>query len=333
MFHSPFFMQKLSAIVIGLGCFLIASWPAEVALPDQDSSGETNFYQLQYQDICLKIISDSTLYQQGWDTLRQPRFWRQAMQLPPETVLVNIAETREIVDTLTQFHSIFYSRRHKRAYEDSVKRAHGMSRRDELFFTNGRSHFYRFAEVLPQIDQAVEIFTEEGVDPWYAQAILLIESPARLQYSVDGAYGAFQLMAGVARELGLVVNDTLDERQDFEKSARGAARFLKRVCLVHTRNLCEGYDLPVEEQEAWFRLLTMHVYHAGIGNVRRVIHKIRPAEGGVGLITEMWQTKSRHFGNASQNYSQIILAAMMEMDALVQKQGIICPPDLAALQE
>jgi hypothetical protein len=51
------------------------------------------------------------------------------------------------------------------------------------------------------------------------------------------------------------------------------------------------------------------------------------------FITELWQTKSRRFGNASQNYSQIILAAMMELDALVDRQGIICPPDLASLQE
>lgn len=326
-------MQRFSFFVVGLGFFLMASWPAEVHQPTEGSEGETHFYQLSYQDICLKIIRDSTLYADGWDTLRQPRFWRQAMQLPPDTILVNIAETREVVDTLTQLHPIFYSRRQKRAYEDSVKRAHGMSLREEIFFTNGRNHFYQFEHILPDIDQAVEIFREEGVDPWYAQAILLIESPGRLQFSVDGAYGAFQLMAGVARELGLTVNDSIDERRDFEKSAGAAARFIDRVCLVHTRNLCQAYDLTFEERDTWFRLLTMHVYHAGIGNVRRAVRKMRPETGGMSLITELWQTKSRRFGNASQNYSQIILAAMMELDALVDRQGIICPPELVSLQE
>lgn len=326
-------MRKFNVMVMGLGVFLMASWPAEVYEPTAAARAEMQFYQIHYEDICLKLIRDSSLYAEGWDTLRQPRFWQQAMQLPPDTVLVNIAETREVLDTLTRFHPIFLSQRLKRAYEDSVKRAQGMQRREELFFTNGRRHFYRFEPILPEIDRAVEIFAEEGVDPWYAQAILLIESPGRLQFSVDGAYGAFQLMAGVAREQGLVVNDTLDERKDFEKSARAAARFIARVCLTHTRHLCQAYDLPYREDETWFRLLTMHVYHAGIGNVRRVVRKIRPEAGGMGLITEMWQTKSRRFGNASQNYSQIILAAMMQLDRILEQQGIVCPPELARLQE
>ncbi len=51
------------------------------------------------------------------------------------------------------------------------------------------------------------------VDPWYAQSILLIESPGQMKKSISGAYGAFQLMPGVARAQGLIVNKTLDERK------------------------------------------------------------------------------------------------------------------------
>ena len=270
---------------------------------------------------------DSSLYYEGWDTLLQPKFWQQIMQLPPDTVLVNIAKNRRIVDTLINDHPIFFNERLKKAYEDSTKRALGMKRREELFFTHGRSHFYQFAPILPDVDSAIKIFEDQGVDPWYAQAILLIESPGHLQYSVDGAYGAFQLMKGVAREMGLKINDQVDEREDFEKSAIAAAKLIDRVCLPHTRELCRRYRLNYDEGEIWFRLLVMHVYHAGIGNVRRVVRKIRPKEGNRALIEKIWQTKSRRFGNASQNYTQIALAAIMTAHDLMVDKNWACPED------
>ncbi|MEM9987432.1 MAG: transglycosylase SLT domain-containing protein, partial [Bacteroidota bacterium] len=204
---------------------------------------------------CITLFMDSSLYYEGWDTLLQPRFWQQIMRLPPDTVLVNIAKNRRIIDTLTNDNPIFFNKRLKQAYEDSTKRALGMKRREELFFTHGRSHFYRFSPVLPDVDSAIKIFEAQGVDPWFAQAILLIESPGHLQYSIDGAYGAFQLMKGVAKEMGLKINDEVDEREDFEKSAIAASRLINRVCLPHTRALCRRYRLSYDEGEIWFRLL------------------------------------------------------------------------------
>lgn len=165
---------------------------------------------------------------------------------------------------------------------------------------------------------------DAGVDPWYAQTILLIESPGRLQFSTDGAYGAFQLMAGVAREVGLTVNDSIDERQDFEASARGAARLIETVCIPKARAMCDFYRLPYEEHELWFRLLVMHVYHAGAGNVRRALRKVRRKQSSPQLIIDLWEAKSRRFGNASQNYSQIALAALLEVDAIMAELDLAC---------
>ena len=48
------------------------------------------------------------------------------------------------------------------------------------------------------------------MDPWYAQAILMIESPNKLQKSNAGAYGSFQLMKDVARLFGLKVNKSIE---------------------------------------------------------------------------------------------------------------------------
>ncbi len=284
-------------------------------------------------DSCLRLVQDSSLYSEGWDTLVQPRFWQQIMNLPPEIVLVNVAKTRVVIDTLSRFHAIFLSERLKRQYEDSAKKALGMRSRDELYFTHGRNHFYQFDAVIPDIDRAIGVFEQEGVDPWFAQAILLIESPGHLQVSIDGAYGAFQLMKGVAKEVGLVINDTLDEREDFDKSAMGAARFIRNVCLPHTRELCRDYGLDFDEEDIWFRLLVMHVYHAGIRNVQRVMRKIRPSEGGQELIVQIWQTKSRRFGNASQNYSQLALASLFILDEMARQRQFRCPPTAASFSD
>lgn len=321
-------MQKVKVYALGLISFLFVSWPGRLIPPGDVIPDQTSLFQIADEDICLRIVQDSALYTEGWDTLTQPQFWRTMMKISPDTSIVNIAKTREIVGKVPTWEWAYKSGRQKKKFEDSIRKEHGLSRRDEIFFTNGRSHFYQFDKVFRGIDKAVEIFMEEGTDPWYAQAILLIESPGRLQVSTDGAYGAFQLMEGVARDVGLVVNDTLDEREDFDKSAMGAARLLKTVCLPKTRNLCQKYNLEYNETDIWFRLLVMHVYHAGAGNVARVLRKIRPESGGQQLITEIWQTKARRFGNASQNYSQIVLAAMMEMDELIKGKGVICPPEV-----
>jgi hypothetical protein len=317
----------LAAILV----FLI-SWPIlypiffwKRPLPGQDIPDQVNTYQLSLQQVCTKIIRDSSLFTEGWDTLAQPLFWQRAMKYPPDSVIVNIAKSRQVIEILPLDSVRFWSEKKKKSYEDSLKNEYGLKKKEEIYFTTGRNHFYKISDVIPEIDRAIEVFQQEKTDPWYAQTILLIESPGRLQYSTDGAYGAFQLMAGVAKDMGLTVNDTLDERMDFDRSAEGAARLIKRVCLPHARALCSSYRLEYNEYDLWFRLLVMHIYHAGIGNVRHAFRKIRPKSSGPEIITALWATKSRRFGNASQNYSQIALGALLELNTVIQKEGIICP--------
>jgi hypothetical protein len=168
------------------------------------------------------------------------------------------------------------------------------------------------------------------VDPWYCQTILLIESPGQLRQSIDGAYGPFQLMRGVARDMGLQVNAGSDEREDLEKSAAAAARLIREICIPKTRNLLNQWWIPYDERDLWFRLLVMHVYHAGIGNVRQVFDAMQPQAGGPELIRQMWQTEAGNFGNSSQNYSQLALAALLELEALAQAEGTPCPGDSLA---
>ncbi|MEM9935715.1 MAG: transglycosylase SLT domain-containing protein [Bacteroidota bacterium] len=272
-----------------------------------------------------EVIRENQLYEQGWDTLNQPTFWRRAMYVSPDTSLINIAKSREIIGEIPTREWWNMRKKSKKAYKDSIRQFFSLEKEDEIYVTSGQNHFYRFREVIPDISSALPVFREEEVDPWYAQAILLIESPGRSRTSIAGAQGAFQLMKGVARELGLTVNKHTDERTDFQKSAKAAARFLKRTCIPHTREILEKENITFNENEIWFKLLVLHVYHAGWRNVRGAIRKMKAPQAGKQLILDLWQTEYRNFSNSSQNYSQLILASMLELDEVLFTQCKILP--------
>ena len=277
-------------------------------------------YVVNYNDVTrMKFIDNANLYEEGWQKLAQPKFWQQIMLLTPDSAIVNVASTRQVLDRISIKDWNRMGDAKHNLYKDSIRRANKLSDSATLLITIGKSDFYEFKKVVPTINRSIDIFKQNNVDPWYAQAILLIESPGKTNTkSCVGANGPFQLMPGVARNQGLVVNKHVDERCNVEKSALGASRLLKRICIPYVRTMLDSAHLTYNESDLWFRLLVLHAYHAGAGNVAGVIRKINPSEGGVGLIQTIWQTTYGGFKNASQNYSQLALAAFLNFDELVR---------------
>ena len=184
-----------------------------------------------------------------------------------------------------------------------------------ILLTPGKSFFYDFEKASENFDKGLNDFIANGVDPWYAQAILMIESPNKLQKSNVGAYGPFQLMKDVARLFGLVVNKHLDERKDFDRSAFAASSLIKKICIPKTKEILDSLGIKdYKENELWFRLLVMHAYHAGSGNLKKAMFSFRPKEGGMNIIYTLWHTETKKFKSASQNYSQLVLAAILEVN-------------------
>jgi len=268
----------------------------------------------------LHFLLDSTLYTEGWDTLAQSRFWQEVISLPGDTCIINIASCRKPVDKIHREVWMNQTEPEKICFKDSVCLAHSLDQSTSLYVTAGKSEFYEVKKILPDISKAITVFRDNHCDPWYAQTILLIESPGRNKAkSSVGANGPFQLMKSVARKNGLQVTKYRDDRTDLQKAAKGAARLLNTACIPYIKKYLDERGINYHETDLWFRLLVLHAYHAGAGNVRCIINTLNPARGGVDLFLQIWQTTCGSFKNESQNYSQIALASLLKFNALIQQ--------------
>lgn len=267
--------------------------------------------------INYNFIKTNQLYAERWDTLSQPNFWRTLMNMHHDSALINVSTTRQIIQKVAIKDWNKQSDMDKDCFRDSVRCYYELPPEVKIFVTTGRKFFYDFDNVMPVISKGIEIFNENNVDPFYAQAILLIESPNKLQKSNVGAYGSFQIMKKVAINMGLKVNKYEDERKDFDKSAWAAAKLIRTICIPELNKILDDKCIEYNPTDIWYRLMVMHVYHAGAGNVKKAMDVINPEQGNMELITKMWQTEAGGFRNASQNYSQLVLASMLELDDII----------------
>jgi hypothetical protein len=254
------------------------------------------------------------LFTDGWSSLDQPNFWQIVMNTSADSLVFNVAHNRKIVDVLHQNEWKKKTDQEKDQYKLNLLTTHcqGLDSSCQIYATRGNNHHFTFEKVMQYIPKANEIFKKEGVDPWYAQSILLVESPNSLNTrSTVGARGPFQLMRTLAKQYGLIINKKVDQRTSLDFSAKVAARFIKQVCIPRIKKGLLVYfeEEKIDVHSVWFRLLILHAYHAGPGNVLSALHQIQPQEVGPKLIQQLWQTQHRQFKNASQNYSQLILAA------------------------
>lgn len=89
--------------------------------------------------------------------------------------------------------------------------------------SNGLLLIKRAHKYFPLIEP---ILKEEGV-PDDFKYLAVIESGLTQAVSPAGARGFWQLLSGTGRELGLEVNDNVDERYHIEKATRAACTYLK----------------------------------------------------------------------------------------------------------
>jgi len=272
---------------------------------------------------CSMFMRDGRIYSYGLDTLQNIKFWRAMIKLDPDSGYVNVGSTRQVLATISVKQFKKMSSVKAQIWRDSIRKQYQLPDSEHIVFSTGKSDFYKFDKVMPTITEAISVFEENNTDPFYAQAILLIESPGSLQKSYVGAYGPFQLMRGVAKNMGLTVNKYVDDRKDLAKSAWAAAKLIRTVCIPYTNAMLDAKGICYNEKDLWYRLLVLHVYHAGAGNVEKALNKLDFCEedGSMEVIKKLWNTTAGAFGPASQNYSQVALACLIELDQLINKNS------------
>ena len=271
----------------------------------------------QNDSVSRYFVSTDNIFEERWDTLAHPNFWRRVMKLDEDLCLINVAATRQVLDTYSFVKWQTKTEDDKQCFKDSIREYYCLSPDETIYITSGKKNFYRFDLAVPTVSKGVEVFTDLGVDPFYAQAILLIESPNKLQYSNVGAYGSFQLMKTVARSQGLRVDRYVDEREDFVKSAHAASSLLRKVCIPEAKKILNENNLSYNENDLWFKLFVLHIYHAGAANVKGLVNSLAPAESGMALIQQMWTNSWGGFKNASQNYTQLALASILTLHEII----------------
>lgn len=244
---------------------------------------------------------------------QQPQitFWRSVISLTKDSCIVVHKDSRRMLDVISAEHLDSMVEKNQldlaaQWYRDK----NGYETCELVKFVRGKKEFFDFQKVGPMVDDAKVIFDEYGVNPIYAQFILLIESPNNPKArSISGAVGNYQLMPFVAKKYGLVVSSTRDDRHDFAKSSMAAAKLMKDYCIPNAERMAISIGLEPNHDELWFQLLVMHVYNAGAGNVRKAVQAIGPGKSGGELILKLWKTQAGAFGNSSQNYTQLALAS------------------------
>jgi membrane-bound lytic murein transglycosylase D len=96
--------------------------------------------------------------------------------------------------------------------------------------------------------------------------------------SSAGAVGYWQFMDVTAKEFGLKTDSANDERKDFKKSTRAAAKYLR----MHYNILHDWY-------------LTVAAYNCGLGNVRKAIAKSGNTNAGFFEIKQFLPKETRNY--------------------------------------
>lgn len=244
---------------------------------------------------------------------KQPpiQFWQKVILLTKDSCIVVHKDSRNMMDVISakRLDSLVdYAKLEVTAqcYRDSF----GYETCELVKFVRGKREFFDFKKVGPLVDDAKKVFNEIGVNPIYAQFILLIESPNNPRArSISGAVGHYQLMPFVAKKYGLVITSARDDRHDFALSSMAAAKLMRDYCIPNAQRMAVSVGLEPNLDQLWFQLLVMHVYNAGAGNVRKAVAAVGEVKSGEELIMKLWKTQAGAFGNSSQNYSQLALAS------------------------
>jgi soluble lytic murein transglycosylase-like protein len=144
----------------------------------------------------------------------------------------------------------------------------------QLFYDYFKKNLYRYCQDVNYLISKPEKIlvlkyvlqkTKEYGLPESAAIIPILESSLnhridKKKNSIESARGLWQLKASTARDVGLIVHSTYDERLSIVKSTEGALKYLSWI----RQELGNPPDIS----------LVYYAYHAGIGRVKKKLEDI-----------------------------------------------------------
>lgn len=143
--------------------------------------------------------------------------------------------------------------------DDFVKNKLMMTIKRQISYINVASIKANVQKYMPYVEK----YLSDANIPQDFKYLAIVESGFNVDISSPvGARGFWQLMKPTAREWGLVINDLVDERTDFDKSTVAACREIARNYLyIHNRFKISSW------------VLTAAAYNVGIGRIKSAIEK------------------------------------------------------------
>lgn len=148
------------------------------------------------------------------------------------------------------------------------------------------------ASMSPTLSGSAAVMTSGQVDAQLMDALMMTESGGNplARNMRSGATGAYQFMAGTARDMGLKVGNGVDERLDPEKSRAAASMYMSQLLKRYGGNV--DYALKA--------------YNWGMGNMDAYLKTGRGASG-----QEMPQETKNYSGRVAGYYRRMANGAMM----------------------
>ena len=101
------------------------------------------------------FVRNHQLFNESWDTLAQPNFWKIVMATHEDSCIVNVASTRQVLFSTSYTNYKKKSTAQKSLYKDSIRKAYCLDYSTKIYLTSGKRAFYDFEKVMPSISKGV----------------------------------------------------------------------------------------------------------------------------------------------------------------------------------
>ena len=136
------YLLKLKALSLSICLFLIITGIAQTRTKNVPV---VERYIVGYNDVTkMKFINDSIMYAEGWQHLPQPKFWRQIMNLSPDSAIISVATSRQILDKVSTKEWNKLTDIQKSIYRDDIRKNNNIPDSVSILVTAGKKDFYEF---------------------------------------------------------------------------------------------------------------------------------------------------------------------------------------------